>query len=413
MKRLDMDAEVLIIGGGIAGLWCGRELARRGIGSVIVEKAPHLGGHVADFACKATRGCQRCGACLLEDAMESVTSSSHIKVMTRTELTRVSGVGKRFETTLFRRPKRVHVEGTDNASALLDLCPNPPALIQSPFDRGLDIDEKHCLFFVDGSCKECLDRLPSGSVDLETAAVEVPVTASAVVAACGFKVFDPHEKPRFGYGRVSNVLTAHELESLLRYDEFGLNGRSEGPGSVAFIQCVGSRDVRIGRNYCSRVCCGYALRLARLLRYKYPGTESSIFFMDIQTFERNFETRFREARDEVRLVRGIPSEVKSGQDGRPVLVYTGADESRKEEAFDLVVLSVGMSPDPAVTALGRQLGMGVNGEGFLGSDLDDVATDAPGVFTAGAVQGPRSIEQTVSHAIRAAGSVAAYISARG
>jgi heterodisulfide reductase subunit A len=135
--------------------------------------------------------------------------------------------------------------------------------------------------------------------------------------------------------------------------------------------------------------------------------------MDIQSFDRDFERRLEVARREVRLVRAIPAEVRPGVDGRPELIYQGPNEMRISESYDLVVLSIGISPDPAHESLATLLGVGANQDGFLGSDGEDVSTNAPGVFVAGAVQGPKSIDETVTHAIRTAGQVAEYLKQTG
>ncbi len=134
-----------------------------------------------------------------------------------------------------------------------------------------------------------------------------------------------------------------------------------------------------------------------------------MFYMDIQSFDRDFEKRLDAARKEVRLIRAIPSEIRLGPDGKPELVYRGPDEGKVFESFDLVVLSVGIAPDPSLGPLAELLGVGPNGDAFLGPEGDGVYTDSTGVFVAGAVQGPKSIEETVSHAIRTAGEVASYV----
>jgi heterodisulfide reductase subunit A len=250
---------------------------------------------------------------------------------------------------------------------------------------------------------------PERAISLDEAPTDLPIEAGSIILACGFRAFEPLEKPRLGYGRIPGVITGLELDSLLRADNFTLGERENGSRSVAFIQCVGSRDPRIGRNYCSRVCCGYALRLARLLRHRFPGIEPTMFYMDIQTFDRDFERRLEEARREVRLIRAIPPEVRAGTDGRPELIFQGPEDKRILESFDLVVLSVGISPDPSHSSLGELLRVSLNRDGFLERDEETVSTETPGVFVAGTVQGPKSIEETVSHATRTAGAVAAYL----
>jgi heterodisulfide reductase subunit A2 len=135
-----------------------------------------------------------------------------------------------------------------------------------------------------------------------------------------------------------------------------------------------------------------------------------MFYMDIQSFERDFDKRLKEAEQEVKLVRSIPSEIRRGSDGRPELVYQGLDDNRELESFDLVILSVGISPSRSNVELGSILGAGSNVDGFVGGDGEAAVTSRRGVFVAGTVQGPKSIEETVSHAIRTAGEVASCVS---
>jgi heterodisulfide reductase subunit A len=212
-----------------------------------------------------------------------------------------------------------------------------------------------------------------------------------------------------GYGRIPGVITGLELDALLREDKFAVEQGEREIRSVAFIQCVGSRDPKIGRNYCSRVCCGYALRLARLLRHRFPKVEPSMFYMDIQTFDRDFERRLDQARREVRLIRAMPAEVRAGVDGRTEIIYQGPDDERVVESFDLVSLSIGMSPEQGLVAMAELFDVEPDEFGFLGPNSEQVATGKNGVFLAGAVQGPMSIEETTHQATRAAGAVASYL----
>jgi heterodisulfide reductase subunit A len=404
-----MKTDAVIIGAGVAGLWCANELARMGLDSIIVEKAPYSGGHVAQYCCKATDQCQRCGACLLEDLLESVDSSNKITQYVRTTTTNVARENGQFSLTLTQQPLRIIPEKCNQCGKCLETCPETGAMRSSAGTNQPYIDEAECLFFKSSNCQACVDVCPERAIHLQGAAEEIQIESSAVVLASGFKAFDPTEKPRFGYGRVPGVITGLELESILRDDNFDSGEGEKKVESVAFIQCVGSRDPKIGHNYCSRVCCGYALRLARLLRRRFPEINPAMFYMDIQSFDRDFEKRLATARKEVRLIRAIPSDVHLGSDGRPELVYRGPDENKVFESFDLVVLSVGIAPDPTLRPLAEVLGIKPNADAFLGPDGDGVLTDSNGIFVAGAVQGPKSIEEAISHAIRTAGEVASYV----
>lgn len=404
-----MKTNAVIVGGGIAGLSCAWKLAEQGLASVIVETAPFVGGHAARFSCKATNRCQRCGACLLEDVYRRVAGSASITTLTGTTLAAVDEAQGGFDLRLLRRPLRVSPDRCNGCGACLDVCPADGALVRSPFDSRVGLVEARCLFFKDGSCNACVTACPERAIDVQAPNENVEVMANAVVLAAGFDSFDPRDKPRFGYGRVPGVMSAEELDALLREDK-ALPQIGETPTrSIAFIQCVGSRDARLNRNYCSRVCCGYALRTVRLLKSRFPCIEPTMFYMDIQTFERDFDERLALAAQEVRLVRAMPAEIRTGSDGRPELVYEGTDEHRAVKSFDLVVLSVGISPTKSLAALSGLFSIGLNSDGFLGPDSEAAVTSRPGLFVAGAVQGPRSIEESTAHAARAAASVADYI----
>jgi heterodisulfide reductase subunit A len=137
-----------------------------------------------------------------------------------------------------------------------------------------------------------------------------------------------------------------------------------------------------------------------------------MFYMDIQTYDRDFDRRLAEAAQEVRLVRAIPAEVRLGADGRPEAIYHGPEDRRVSETFDMVVLSIGISPHSG-DLFGALAGLACNTDGFLGAEGEGVVTNQEGVFVAGTSQGPRSISDAVSHAISAASTVSSYLKNSG
>jgi heterodisulfide reductase subunit A len=401
-----MDTDAVIIGGGVAGISCALEMARLGIQSVVLERAPFLGGHAALFPCKATDSCQRCGACLLVDLHVRLASEEQAVCLPRTAVQDITCENDRFTLMVAQRPQRVHPDHCDHCGNCLEACPEPGAIIASPRDGKLSINDDVCLYFRDGSCKQCAQACYAHAIDLSTADRSMSVSGRAVVLATGFRTFDPHDAPRFGYGRIPGVVSAKELDEALQQGNFSPPRPNGQTSSVAFIQCVGSRDLRTGHDYCSQVCCGYAMRLARLLKHRFPGTEPTMFYMDLQTFDRDFENRLREAAREVRLVRSIPAAVLQGEDGRPILAYQDVDDNRATEGFDLVVLSVGISPDPEVEPLARVLGLQPTRDGFVSAPGDG---NRRGIFAAGAVQGPRTIAESAMDGVRSACRVADYL----
>jgi heterodisulfide reductase subunit A len=401
-----MRKDVVIIGAGITGLCCSMELSKLGIGSVIVERSPFVGGHVTRFCCKATEQCQRCGACLLDEVMQDVRSTDKIITLRRTTVVQAVKENGRFILKLRRRPSRIDLDKCTDCSKCLEVCPESGSLVHSPEDHRIYLNEQECRFYVNGGCKACLEACPEDAISLEMNYTDTEIEASVVIAATGFKPFDPREKARFGYGRVPGVITALELDSMLRSDDRPLSPNGNLIESVAFIQCVGSRDVTIGRNYCSRVCCGYAIRLARFLKHRFPRVKPSMFYMDIQTYDRDFEARIEQARREMRLIRSMPSEIRSDSEGRPLVTYRGHDDKRVSESFDMVVLSIGISPEPSVAEI---LGIGINDDGFMNVNGTSEVRGAEGVFAAGTAQGPGSIADSVSHSTRIASLVVGFL----
>lgn len=321
----------------------GVELARRGLGSVLAERAPRLGGLAARFCCKAAGSCARCGACLLGDVTAQAAASPRVRMFTR-----ALPVAAERNGGLWRVELSPQEGGEDEPAAT--------ALVE----RG-------------------------------------QVTSPAVIVAAGAAPFNAQRKTRFGYGRVPGVITGLELERMLARGE-----RPEAK-SVAFIQCVGSRDQSIGALYCSRVCCGYALRMARLLKSQAPDTALTFYHMDVQDYGRAWEGELAELRRDIDFVRVMPGEVRAGAQG-PEVVHSLPEGGTQTHGFDLVVLSVGMSPPLSAGPLAEMFGLARSDDGFLQG-----AEAAPGVFVAGAARGPRSIAESMEHAAFAASQAHAWL----
>ena len=162
-----MKKDALILGGGIAGLWCAWELARLGLESTIVETAAFPGGHVAQLCCKATDECRRCGACLLEDVLHKVEWSDRITMLLHSDLLQVQGHSGDFHATVSQRPVRIVSDRCNDCGACEAACPVPGALVRSPWDRGLAIDEQKCRWFQDASCRACQETCAQDAVNLD------------------------------------------------------------------------------------------------------------------------------------------------------------------------------------------------------------------------------------------------------
>jgi heterodisulfide reductase subunit A len=237
----------------------------------------------------------------------------------------------------------------------------------------------------------------------------INLDASAILVATGVDFFDAGRKPEYGYGIFENVITAHDLDEMLR-SEGRVRRPSDGqvPSKIAFFQCVGSRDETIGHLWCSKVCCAYALRFMRAIRHGNPEVQTSFFYIDIQPLGRSFEALLQSCRQDegMRLIRSLPSKIyghRKSTDLRMRFVDPASGEI-VEEGFDLVVLSIGMMPRHDAEGIAELLGIPKNEEGFYRSPSTN-----SGVFLSGACKGPRDIGNSMIDAKSTAQKIVQYI----
>ena len=221
---------------------------------------------------------------------------------------------------------------------------------------------------------------------------------SAIVVAAGIDPYEASEKAEYGYGRYKNVITARDLDEMLRY-QGKIFRPSDGrlPETVAFFQCVGSRDESIGHLYCSQVCCAYALRLIKAVRYQFPGVKATFLYMDIQPAGASFQAFLASCQADkgIRLIRSLPSKVyHSPSTGSLRIRFTDSTKGEVvEEPFDLIVLSVGMVLKKDAKSLSKLLGLSFTEDGFFSSPPPQT-----GIFLAGACSGPKDVDRSISHA---------------
>ena len=268
-----------------------------------------------------------------------------------------------------------------------------------------------------GGCCECMQCVTACKAEAVTTRTHVQqdetvhIETGAVILAGGFKAFDAHLKGEYGYGRWPNVVTSLEYERILSAagpSQGHIQRISDGksPRSVAWIQCVGSRDSHIGQEYCSSVCCMSATKQAMITKEHAPEINTTIFYIDIRAQGKGFDRFYErsETENSVRYVRSMVSRVIPNPENDTLNIsYAAPHHQIREETYDLVVLSVGLCPNPSFVKLAQRLGLRLDSHGFCTTDsLDLVATSRPGIYVCGAAQGPRDIPDSVQQASSAA-----------
>ena len=265
-----------------------------------------------------------------------------------------------------------------------------------------------------GVCSECMECVKACSADAilhNMLPEETTVEVGSILLAPGFEPYDPSPRGEYGYGVYPNVITSMQFERIL-----SASGPHQGhvlrpsdltePKRVAWIQCVGSRDVTSGNEYCSGVCCMYAIKEAIMAVDHVPGLEATVFYNDIRAYGKGFEVYYEGAKKNygVRFTRGIISSIKQRQQTKNlVLSHVGDDGQVTEEEFDLVILSVGLRPSASTTRLAETVGVDRDRFGFCRTDsLDPSRTSKEGVYVAGTFAAPVDIPETVMTASAAA-----------
>ncbi len=398
---------VLVIGGGISGIASALELANGGLSVYLIEKEATVGGYAASFCCKATDVCSNCSVCVVPSKIKEAVIHPQISLLTNSTVQKVSGEVGDFRVEITQKPQYISLERCIACGMCTEVCPTEPKAIYLPSAEAIPfsyiLDERLCLRFKGEYCNLCRESCPTNAIDFKRKSKRQELSVTTIIVATGFEVFDGREIGSLGYGRYPNVLTGLDLERMFnREGLLKLPSNGKEPQNIAFIQCVGSRNE--SHCYCSQVCCKYAMRFARLIKYQNPNAEVTIFYIDLQTAGKGFAEFYEECKESIRFIPGVPVEILEAHSGELKVKFENILEGKvNREVFDLVVLSVGMVPRKDSWDLARILGINLGDEGFFDTKpLNSIETNVEGVFLAGTCQGPKDIPDSIAHGMAAA-----------
>ena len=421
--------KVLVVGGGVGGIKTALDLAEAERDVVLVDKAASIGGLMTML--DRTFPTNNCDMCTISPHLAESGRELHIDLAPLTQVTGVEGEVGRFKVTLTSRPRYIDVEkctacgechrhfpGCVNFTPGLDhrapTCMRYPQA--TPLAFSIDIDKCEN---IDALVKICPDQAIMPDDQGEVREVEV----GSIVLAPGAELYNPDSLYYYGHGHHPNVVTGLEYERIMSASgpTGGLLVRpsdQQQPKKVAWIQCVGSRNLQPNdASYCSSVCCMYALKEAIVTKERFQDDiETVIFYMDMRTFGKGYEEYLNRAKTDynVRLVRCRPHTVDPVPDtGNLAIAYVPDDRSGLEsEEFDMVVLSTGFRIPPDLIELSKKLNIELNQHNFAASDpFNPVATSREGIYVCGLFQSPKDVPETLIQASACAGAADLHLPA--
>jgi heterodisulfide reductase subunit A len=415
---------VLVAGGGIGAIQAALDLADSGYYVYMVEKAASIGGVMAQL--DKTFPTNDCSMCIMSPKLVEVGRHINIELITLAEIENITGEKGNFEVEIFQKARYVDMEKCIGCGACAEKCPKK---VDSEYDAGMAkrkaayvpyaqavplkyaLDPNNCIKLTKGKCGLCEKECPTDAINYEDTDKTFTLNVGSVILSTGFDAFKPDEMP-YNYSRSKDVVTSLEFERLLSASGpfqghvVRLSDHEE-PKKIAWLQCVGSRDINTcGNGYCSSVCCMYAIKQSIIAKEHDPDLDCKIFYMDMRTYGKGFEECYNQARDEhgVKFERcRVHSVYNVGDEPGQIIEYIDEQGVKTQEEFDLVVLSVGMEINKDVQEKAKAMGIELTDGGFCKTQtFSPTATSRDGIYVCGAFQSPKDIPQTVVEAGSAA-----------
>ncbi len=416
--------EMLIVGGGIAGITAALELGYLGFKVYLVDRKPSVGGNMA----KLTKVFPTldCAQCILTPRMAEVGRNPNVEMLTYAEIKHVSGRPGNFDVAVFMKPRGVEVSKCRSCGVCAKVC---PVTVPDEFNEGLSSRKAAYIEFPQAvpsayvidfaacnKCGKCEQLCPAKAIDLKDEGRTLNVHVGALIVATGYELYDPKKLETYGYGIYKDVITMMDLERLTSAagPTEGYVKRADGNDvrKMAIVLCAGSRDKNY-IPYCSRICCMYSLKQAFLLK-KMLGIDVSIYYTDIRATGKGYEELYwRDQEAGVVFLRGKVAEVWKSNNGKlVVLAEDTLTGTVTEEEFDLVALATPMVPPQGLKELADKMKVAVGEDGFVQEKhpkLDPVDSLVTGIFACGCGLSPKDVRDTVSDALGAASKASLFL----
>jgi len=422
--------KALVVGGGIAGMNAALDLAEMGFKVYLLEKGESIGGHMAQL--DKTFPTLDCSICIEGPKMVDVGRHPNIKIISYADLLSVSGYIGNFNVKIRKNPRYVIAENCTGCGECRDVCPieypnewdmslGVRKAISIPFDQAVPlvytINKDYCI-----ECYKCVDACGARqAINFEQQPEEIELDVGTIIVATGYDIYLPYDNQLYGYGKYSNVITSLEFERLIlaagpTAGKVVRASDGQKPHSVAFIQCVGSRDTN-KYPYCSNFCCMYTLKHSIQLKEKYKeDMEVYVFYMDMRSNFKGYEEFYQRARElGVNFVRGRVSRILEAPETKNLIIHAEDMTLGQpiEVEAEMVVLATAAIPKKGTEEMARILNVTRGADGFFMEShpkLKPIDAPTDGIFLAGACQGLKDIPYSVSQGSGAASKAATVLS---
>ena len=417
--------EILIIGGGIAGITAALQLGYSGYKVHLVERRPSIGGNMA----KLTKVFPTldCAQCILTPRMAEVGRNPNVNLLTYAEVQEVSGRPGNYYVKVFMKPRGVDVEKCRSCGVCAKVC---PVTVPDEFNEGLSQRKAAYIEFPQAvpsayvidfdacnKCGKCEQLCPAKAININDTGKTVELHVGAIILATGYQLYDARRLDIYGYGVYKDVITMMDLERLTSATgpTGGYVKRADGSDvrKIAIVLCAGSRD-KNHIPYCSRICCMYSLKQAFVLK-KMLGIDVTIYYIDIRATGKGYEELYwRDQEAGVVFIKGKVAEVyKNSENGKLVVLAedTLTGETREDE-YDMVALAIPMVPPAGLKELADKMKVAIGEDGFITEKhpkLDPVDSLVTGIFACGCTLSPKDVRDTVSDALGAAAKAALFL----
>jgi len=424
--------KAVIIGGGVAGIQSALDLADMGVEVHLIEKNPSIGGRMAQL--DKTFPSNDCSICILAPKLSECARHPNITLHTLSEVNKVNGNAGNFTVEIYKKARYVKEDECVNCGACAEKC---PMRVEDKFERGLikrraiylyylqgvpsvmTIDREHCLWFTKNACRICEKTCDRNAIDFDQKDEIITIdNVGAIIVATGFDVYEDINKLiTYGYKKYRNVVTSLEFERLL-----SASGPQEGhlrrfsdnkePKKIAFLQCIGSREVK-GKNYCSSICCMYTTKEAMIAHEHNKELKSYIFYIDLRAGGKGFQKFINRGAEEYNIsyIKSKIASIDIDKDENLIITFEDIEASEiKQLTVDMVVLATCVIAPSGINKLANILGIELDENNFIRADpFIPVETSREGIFTCGCSHEPMDIPRSVAEASAAAAKAAEII----